>query len=306
MTARHTSQQIAQRDRQVLDHLLSIADNEGRLSSSTYAIACELGLHRQTLSRILRRLAKTGNVTLDHHACTPIRVTKNVTEGVTKGVTTEAEGVTPPMTEVPSGAIISWTVTYSLSYQPGYVMGQPKDVTVSDCNNAVSDDNKETKQKNEEIPPAPPKEEKKQNKENSPSPACARKEISAKTDEERLAQRRQRFIDTLQPFAARYGEEMIRQFVDYWTEPNRSNTRMRFELQRTWNTSLRLARWARNDYAFNQPSFNNNYHDNHSNYHHRPTSADYIREAQQWAIEQSIRTINSPRKQEEPPSPFPF
>ena len=302
MSTRHPSQQIAQRDRQVLDHLLSIADSEGRLSSSTYAIACELGLHRQTLSRILRRLAKTGTVTLDHHACTPIRVTENVTEGVTA----ETEDVTPPVTEGPTGAIISWTVTYSLSYQPGYVMTQPKDVTVSDCNIAVSDDNKETKQKNEEIPPAPPKEEKKQNKENSPSPACARKEISAKTDEERLAQRRQRFIDTLQPFAARYGEEMIRQFADYWTEPNRSNTRMRFELQRTWNTSLRLARWARNDYAFNQPSFNSNYHDNHNNYHHRPTSADYIREAQEWAIEQSIRAINSPRKQEEPPSPFPF
>ena len=302
MTARHPSQQIAQRDRLVLDHLLSIADSEGRLSSSTYAIACELGLHRQTLSRILRRLAKTGTVTLDHHACTPIRVTKNVTEGVTA----ETEGVTSPVTEVPTGAIISWTVTSSLSYEPGYVMGQPKDVTVSDCNNAISDDNKETKQKNEENPPAPPKEEKKQKKENSPSPACARKEISEKTDEERLAQRRQRFIDTLQPFAARYGEEMIRQFAEYWTEPNRSNTRMRFELQRTWNTSLRLARWARNDYAFNQPSFNSNYHDNHNNPHHRPTSADYIREAQQWAIEQSIKVINSPRKQEEPPSPFPF
>ena len=302
MSTRHPSQQIAQRDRLVLDHLLSIADSEGRLSGSTYAIACELGLHRQTLSRILRRLAKTGTIILNHHACTPIRVTENVTEGVTA----EAEDVTPPVTEVPTGAIISWTITYSLSYQPGYVMRQPKDVTVSDCNNAVSDDNKETKQKNEEIPPAPPKEEKKQKKENSPSPACARKEISAKTDEERLEQRRQRFIDTLQPFADRYGEEMIRQFADYWTETNRSNTRMRFELQRTWNTSLRLARWARNDYAFNQPSFNSNYHDNHNNYHHRSTSADYIREAQQWAIEQSIRAINSPRKQEESPSPFPF
>ena len=156
MSTRHPSLQIAQRDRQVLDHLLSIADSEGRLSSSTYAIACELGLHRQTLSRILRRLAKTGTVTLDHHACTPIRVMKNVTEGVTEGVTTEAEDVTPPVTEVPTGAIISWTVTYSLSYQPGYVMTQPKDVTVSDCNIAVSDDNKETKQKKRRNSPCTP------------------------------------------------------------------------------------------------------------------------------------------------------
>ena len=60
MSTRHPSQQIAQRDRQVLDHLLSIADSEGRLSGSTYAIACELGMHRQTLSRILQRLAKSS------------------------------------------------------------------------------------------------------------------------------------------------------------------------------------------------------------------------------------------------------
>ena len=152
MSTRHPSQQIAQRDRQVLDHLLSIADSEGRLSSSTYAIACELKLHRQTLSRILRRLAKTGAIILDHHACTPIRVTKNVTEGVTEGVTAETEGVTSPMTEVPISAIISWTVTCSLSNNPGYVMAQPKDVTVSDCNNAVFDDNKETKQKKKTHP----------------------------------------------------------------------------------------------------------------------------------------------------------
>ncbi len=166
MSTRHPSQQIAQRDRLVLDHLLSIADSEGRLSGSTYAIACELGLHRQTLSRILRRLAKTGTVTLDHHTCTPIRVT----EGVTEGVTTKAEDVTPHVTKNPTGAIISWTVTYSLSYEPGYVMGQPKDVTVSDCNIAVSDENKETKQKNEEIPPAPPKEEKNKTKKTHPPP----------------------------------------------------------------------------------------------------------------------------------------
>ena len=151
---------------------------------------------------------------------------------------------------------------------------------------------KETKQKNEEIPPAPPKEEKKQKKEkNSPTTACAREEIATKTDEERLEQRRLRFVDALQPFAARYGQEMITQFAEYWTEPNRSNTRMRFELQRTWNTSLRLARWARNDYAFNTPNPNSYNHDNNYNTHRRPTSADYIRAAQERAIAETEQFI---------------
>ena len=119
-----------------------------------------------------------------------------------------------------------------------------------------------------------------------------REEIATKTDEERLELRRLRFVDALQPFAARYGQGMITQFAEYWTEPNRSNTRMRFELQRTWNTSLRLARWARNDYAFNTPNPNSYNHDNSYNTRRRPTSEDYIRAAQERAIaktEQFIR-----------------
>ncbi|MBP5386920.1 MAG: hypothetical protein J6Y97_05995 [Prevotella sp.] len=91
---------------------------------------------------------------------------------------------------------------------------------------------------------------------------------------------------------------MLSQFADYWTEPNRSNTKMRFELQRTWSTALRLARWARNDDNFYQPSSNNHYQP-------RPTSADYIREAQQWAIERSIQTINSPKTMKNRSRSFP-
>ena len=266
MTAQQSTRYSSLRDQQVLEHLLSIADSEGRLSCSTYAISCELELHRQTLSRILLRLARTGCVTLADHSCTPIHVTKDVplqTPDVTLFVT---DSVTNTMAS---------TVT----------------------------DKKETKQKNEEIPPAPLQEDKKQNKEkNTPSHprACEEKSTkSKKSNEQRLEQRRQRFVDSLQPFATRYGQEMLNQFADYWTEPNHSNTKMRFELQRTWSTALRLARWARNDDTFYQPSSNDHYQP-------RPTSADYIREAQRWAIERSIQTINSPQNHEEPLSLFPF
>ena len=323
MTARKPSQRIFLRDKQVLTHLFNIADSEGMLTTSTYAIACKLGMHRQTLSRILQRLAKTGAVVLADHACTPIRVTKTLQETVTENVTqtvtqnatnTVTEGVTQvtlPMTGHSAeavGATISWTTTCTLPHTPRYVTGNaenvtllsqnvtesPQDVTESpqivtlstDIVTQTVTDKKETKQKNEEIPPAPPKEEKKQKKEkNSPTTACVREEIATKTDEERLEQRRLRFVDALQPFAARYGQEMITQFAEYWTEPNRSNTRMRFELQRTWNTSLRLARWARNDYAFSTPNPNS------YNTRRRPTSEDYIRAAQERAIAQTEQFI---------------
>ena len=75
--------------------------------------------------------------------------------------------------------------------------------------------------------------------------------------------------------------EMIKAFADYWTEPNRSCSRMRFELQRTWSLSLRLATWARHDKVFAQRTA----------YPHRPTSNECIAQAQEWAIAESARVV---------------
>ena len=43
---------------------------------------------------------------------------------------------------------------------------------------------------------------------------------------------------------------MIREFYDYWSEMNKSQTKMRFEQQPTWETSLRLVTWANRDKNF--------------------------------------------------------
>ena len=37
---------------------------------------------------------------------------------------------------------------------------------------------------------------------------------------------------------------MIRAFFDYWSELNKSCTKMRFELEKTWELPKRLATWA--------------------------------------------------------------
>lgn len=58
-------------------------------------------------------------------------------------------------------------------------------------------------------------------------------------------------------FTAKYPPQLLQDFFSYWSEPNRSNTKMRFELQKTWDISRRLATWARNDfhhYANTQPT----------------------------------------------------
>lgn len=62
--------------------------------------------------------------------------------------------------------------------------------------------------------------------------------------------RKQRFYDSLIPYVEKYGAAMIREFFDYWSEMNKSCTKMRYEQQPTWETDRRLATWASRDKNF--------------------------------------------------------
>ena len=42
----------------------------------------------------------------------------------------------------------------------------------------------------------------------------------------KILERKLKFADTLKPFVETYGKEMIRKFFNYWTEPNKSNTKL--------------------------------------------------------------------------------
>tara|TARA_R100001163_G_scaffold11860_1_gene10955 strand:- start:17194 stop:17781 length:588 start_codon:yes stop_codon:yes gene_type:complete len=54
-----------------------------------------------------------------------------------------------------------------------------------------------------------------------------------------------------------YTEEMIEEFIDYWTETNKSKTKLRYELQKTFDISRRLKTWNKNDKKFNKDKNNN-------------------------------------------------
>ncbi len=41
-------------------------------------------------------------------------------------------------------------------------------------------------------------------------------------------------------------------FIDYWSETNKSNSRMKFEMQTTFDISLRLKTWAKNQAKWNK------------------------------------------------------
>lgn len=73
--------------------------------------------------------------------------------------------------------------------------------------------------------------------------------------------RKHTFGTTLIPYVERYGKEMIREFFNYWSEPNRTRTKMRMELERTWDVARRLAYWANHDKNFNSKSNEKNRQD---------------------------------------------
>lgn len=56
--------------------------------------------------------------------------------------------------------------------------------------------------------------------------------------------RKESFYQSLIPFVGKYPKDMIRAFFDYWSELNKSETKMRYELEKTWELPKRLATWA--------------------------------------------------------------
>lgn len=85
------------------------------------------------------------------------------------------------------------------------------------------------------------------------------KEIKEK--ENNILERKLKFADTLKPFVEVYGKEMIRKFFNYWTEPNKSNTKFKMELEKTWSLERRLETWAtrEKDFTKDKPQQINNY-----------------------------------------------
>ena len=70
--------------------------------------------------------------------------------------------------------------------------------------------------------------------------------------EQELKDKRQKFYEDCKPYLQKYPKVMLREFYNYWTEMNKSETKLKFELQQTFEISKRLATWARNDKDFNK------------------------------------------------------
>jgi hypothetical protein len=90
------------------------------------------------------------------------------------------------------------------------------------------------------------------NESNTPEeiPKEENSKVKKRKEEESLAVRKLKFSNTLEPFLAKYGRDFLNDFYLYWTEPNKSQTQFRQEMQKTWSLERRLATWAKNDKNF--------------------------------------------------------
>ncbi|WP_424785335.1 hypothetical protein [Prevotella pallens] len=59
-----------------------------------------------------------------------------------------------------------------------------------------------------------------------------------------LKEREHEFGASLIPYVEKYSKETIRAFFNYWSEKSKIGAYMRFELEKTWETSKRLQTWA--------------------------------------------------------------
>jgi hypothetical protein len=64
-----------------------------------------------------------------------------------------------------------------------------------------------------------------------------------------IEEREWKFRDELREYEGRYGKEMIEAFYRYWSEPTQDKSKMKWELQETWDVGRRLENWSKRDYS---------------------------------------------------------
>lgn len=75
-----------------------------------------------------------------------------------------------------------------------------------------------------------------------------------------LDERKQYFKDRLIEIVKKENIDVIiaKEFFEYWTEPNQTNTKMKFELEKTYDITRRLNTWLQNNIKFNKTNTGNN------------------------------------------------
>jgi hypothetical protein len=70
--------------------------------------------------------------------------------------------------------------------------------------------------------------------------------------DKKIEKREIKFKSEVFEFLNKYPEVLLNKFCNYWTEKNKSRTKMRFELEKTFEIDRRLSTWASKDKDFNK------------------------------------------------------
>ena len=72
---------------------------------------------------------------------------------------------------------------------------------------------------------------------------------SIKSNNKTILKRVKQFEEEV--FMSNLETEICQEFIDYWTEKNSTGTKMRFEMQKTFDIKRRLSRWVNNNKKWN-------------------------------------------------------
>ncbi|MBO4849662.1 MAG: hypothetical protein J5529_02035 [Prevotella sp.] len=87
-------------------------------------------------------------------------------------------------------------------------------------------------------------------KDNATMTPVAEKPRAESDDKGKLDARMYEFYQSMLPYADLYNRDMLNDFYQYWTELDKRGRRMRFEMQKTWETGKRLNKWSRRESTF--------------------------------------------------------
>ena len=77
--------------------------------------------------------------------------------------------------------------------------------------------------------------------------ATAEQSKVKKSKVKNIEERKDMFKQEIAKLKGEFSSHTLKDFYNYWTELNKSQTKMRFELEKTWELKKRIQRWAKNE-----------------------------------------------------------
>jgi hypothetical protein len=103
------------------------------------------------------------------------------------------------------------------------------------------------------------------------------KNVNKKVD---IESRKLAFAETIKNYIPEFDRVLLLDFYHYWSEENQTGTKMRYELEKTWNLAGRIRNWKKNESKFDKskPSI----------FGQKPTKMDGLKSEYQKAMETLI------------------